>query len=69
VLRLPKSQEEAQLKRLAKEREQLVRNIENSRSRLTDQAFLEKAPPEVVETMRKKLADYESQLRKIDGAL
>ncbi|HLI85389.1 MAG TPA: valine--tRNA ligase [Bryobacteraceae bacterium] len=69
ALRLPKSQEEAQRKRLAKEKEQLTRNIENSRSRLTDPAFLEKAPPEVVDNMRKKLADYESQLRKIDGAL
>ncbi|HJT88168.1 MAG TPA: hypothetical protein VJ732_09940, partial [Bryobacteraceae bacterium] len=66
VLQLPKAQEEAQRKRLEKEREQLLKNIENSRRQLDDEVFLSKAPPQVVETIRRKLGDYETQLRKID---
>ena len=36
---------------------------------LSDPVFLGKAPPQVVESIRQKLADYEEQLRKIEGAL
>ena len=69
VLQLPTAQGEAQRKRLEKEREQLLKIIENSRRQLNDQTFLSKAPPTVIEGIRKKLADYEAQLRKIDGQL
>jgi valyl-tRNA synthetase len=69
VLQLPKSQEDAQRKRMEKEREQLVKNIDNSRRQLGDDVFLSKAPAKVVDTIRQKLADYEAQLQKIDGAL
>jgi valyl-tRNA synthetase len=69
LLQLPKAQEEAQRKRLEKEREQLVKNIENSKRQLSDETFLSKAPPQVIESIRKKLGDYETQLGKIDGAL
>ena len=69
VLRVPKSQEDAQRKRLAKEREQLAKNIANSKRQLSDETFLGKAPPHVVESIRRKLADYEAQLSKIDAAL
>jgi valyl-tRNA synthetase len=69
VLHLPKAQEEAQRKRLEKEREQLLKNIEHSKRQLSDESFLAKAPPQVIESIRKKLADYESQLRKIDSVL
>jgi len=69
VLHLPKAQEETQRKRLEKEREQLIKNIENSKRQLSDETFLSKAPPPVIESIRKKLADYETQLRKIDGSL
>jgi valyl-tRNA synthetase len=69
VLQLPKSHEEAQRKRLEKDREQLTRNIENIRRQLSDETFVSKAPPRVVESLRQKLADYEAQLRKIDDAL
>jgi len=64
VLQLPKAQEEAQRKRIEKECEQLKKNIENSRSKLGDETFLSKAPPQVIESMRKKLVDYEEQFRK-----
>jgi len=69
VLQLPTAQEEAQRKRLERQREQLLKIIENSRRQLNDQTFLSKAPPTVIEGIRKKLADYEAQLRKIDGQL
>jgi valyl-tRNA synthetase len=69
VLRLPKSQEEAQRKRLEKEREQLVKNIANINRQLDDQAFKAKAPPHIVDGLLQKLGQYQEQLRKIDGAL
>jgi valyl-tRNA synthetase len=66
---VPKSQQDAQLKRRAKEREQLAKNVINSKRQLSDETFLGKAPPHVVESIRRKLADYEAQLSKIDAAL
>jgi valyl-tRNA synthetase len=69
VLHVPKSQEDAQRKRLAKERQQLVKNIANSKRQLSDETFLGKAPPRVVESIRQKLADYETQLSRIDAAI
>ncbi len=65
VLELPQGQEEAQRKRIEKEREQLLKNIANSRRQLGDEKFLAKAPPPVVESIRRKLSDYEAQLAKI----
>ncbi|HEY1242093.1 MAG TPA: valine--tRNA ligase [Bryobacteraceae bacterium] len=69
VLQLPKAQEDAQRKRLEKECEQLAKNIANSKRQLSDDVFLSKAPPQVIESIRKKLADYESQWNKTCGAL
>ena len=46
-----------------------MKNIANSKRQLSDETFLAKAPPQVIESIRKKLADYEAQLRKIDDAL
>jgi valyl-tRNA synthetase len=57
--------EAAQRKRLDKEREQLDRNIANSRRQLADEVFLSKAPAKVVDSIRAKLADYEAQLAKL----
>jgi valyl-tRNA synthetase len=65
VLEVPKSQEEVQGKRVAKEREQLEKNIANSKRQLTDEVFLSKAPQKVVDSIRAKLADYETQLAKL----
>jgi hypothetical protein len=58
VLHVPKAQEEAQNKRLAKEKDQLLKNIASSQRQF---------PAKVIETIRLKLADYEAQLRKIDN--
>ncbi len=69
VLHVPQQQEEAQRKRREKEREVVVRNIANSERQLNDPVFVSKAPPPVVESLRKKLADYLEQLRKLDSAL
>jgi valyl-tRNA synthetase len=69
VLHVPAAQEEAQRKRLEKEREQLAKNIENSRRQLGDEVFLGRAPAHVIENIRQKLADYETQLAKIDSSL
>ncbi len=69
VLDLPQVQVAAQRKRLEKEREQLVKNIANSRRQLGDETFLSRAPAHVVETIRQKLADYEAQLGKVQSAL
>jgi valyl-tRNA synthetase len=69
ILHLPKQQEEAQRKRLEKEREQLDKNIANLERQLNDDAFLARAPQHVVEGMRQKLADYRVQREKLDGAL
>ena len=68
VLQVPQSQDEALRKRQEKEREQLLKNIENSRRQLGDETFVARAPQQVVESLRKKLADYEAQLGKINGA-
>ena len=69
VLELPQAQQEAQRRRLEKDREQLVKNVANSKRQLGDETFLSKAPPQVVESIRKKLVEYEEQLRKIEEAL
>jgi valyl-tRNA synthetase len=69
VLHLPQGQQEAQARRVAKEREQLVKNIANLIRQLGDEKFLASAPAHVVESMRKKLADYKAQLEKLDGAV
>ena len=69
ALELPQAQREALRKRLEKDRDQLSKNIANSRRQLGDETFLSKAPPQVVESIRKKLAEYEEQLRKIEEAL
>src|SRR5580698_3448893 len=69
VLEVPASQQEGQLKRVEKEREQLVKNIANSERQLADETFLSRAPEKVVESIRQKLADYKTQLTKLEGAL
>jgi valyl-tRNA synthetase len=69
VLNLPKMQADAQRKRLAKDKEQLEKNIANSQRQLGDSTFLSRAPAQVVESIRQKLADYEAQLTKVKAAL
>jgi len=67
VLHVPQAQEEAQRKRQEKEKEQLGKNIASLHRQLEDKAFLAKAPAKGIDSMRQKLADYESQLGKLDA--
>ena len=69
VLNVPQAQVEAMRKRLAKERDQLEKNIANSKRQLGDENFLGRAPAQVVESIRQKLAEYEAQLGKVRSAL
>ena len=55
--------------RLAKEIEQLNKNIANLERQLSDEKFLARAPEHVTADMRGKLADYKAQLGKSQEAL
>ena len=66
---VPHGQLEARRKRLEKERDQLQKNIANSRRQLSDDTFLSKAPAKVIDSIRTKLAEYETQLGKVVAGL
>jgi valyl-tRNA synthetase len=66
---VPHGQMEARRKRLEKERDQLEKNIANSRRQLSDDVFLSKAPAKVIDSIRAKLAEYETQLGKVAASL
>ena len=53
----------ADLTRVSKESSKLEANIESLKRQLTDENFLSKAPPKIVDGMRAKLAEYEEQLK------
>ena len=55
--------------RLGKDNEQLEKVIANSKRQLENESFVSKAPAKVIETLRSKLAEYEAQLAKNNGAL
>ena len=69
ALNVPQSQMAAQRKRLEKEKEQIEKNVANSKRQLSDEKFLSRAPDSVIESLRQKLSDYEAQLRKIADSL
>ncbi len=56
---------EVELKRWQKEVAQLGKRIAASKAKLSNPGFIQKAPPEVVEREREKLADLELQAAKI----
>ena len=69
VLNVPRAQLAEQRRRLEKEREQFEKNIANNNRQLADEKFLSRAPAHVVEGLRTKLAEYETQLEKVRKAL
>jgi valyl-tRNA synthetase len=69
VYTLPQAQMEAQIQRLQKEREQVEKNIANNERQLNDEKFMAKAPPKIVDSLRAKLAEYQTRLAKIDEEL
>jgi valyl-tRNA synthetase len=66
---VPAAQLEVQRKRLEKERDQLMKNIANSDRQLSDEVFLGKAPQKVVDSIRAKKLEYETQLQKVQDLL
>jgi valyl-tRNA synthetase len=62
VLEVPQGQQEAQRKRIEKEKDLLIKNIASLERQLGNESFVAKAPPAVVASMRQKLAEYKAQL-------
>ena len=60
---------EAELKRLAKDRDNVTKQIKSIDGKLSNQGFVDKAPPEVVQQQRDKLAELREQLASIETAL
>jgi valyl-tRNA synthetase len=59
---------DAEIKRLAKELDKVVGEAGKSRAKLGNEGFLAKAPPEVVEEMRERLADAEMVIARLTEA-
>jgi len=59
----------AEREKLQKERAKLQRDVEFYNKRLGNEAFVAKAPPEVIEKDKAKLADTQAALLKLDEAL
>ncbi|MGE5425664.1 MAG: valine--tRNA ligase [Bacillota bacterium] len=55
--------------RLAKEKESLVKLIENLSVRLANQEFISRAPAQIIEGEKEKLARYQAELENINAAL
>jgi valyl-tRNA synthetase len=60
---------EAERARLSKEQEKVRREIEGLERKLSQASFVERAPKEVVEENRRRLADYQDQAAKLSEAL
>jgi valyl-tRNA synthetase len=60
---------DAEKERLEQEKESLQTRIAGLEARLSDRAFLSKAPPPVVDKERGKMADSQTRLRRIDERL
>ena len=69
VLHVPKTQVDAQRRRLEKENEQLEKNISSLEKQLHDESSLSRKPEHVVANMRAKLDEYNTQLAKNKAAL
>jgi valyl-tRNA synthetase len=59
----------AERKRLEKQRDELTKFAKSITGKLSNKGFLDKAPAEVVEQQRAKLAEVEGQLASIEAAL
>jgi valyl-tRNA synthetase len=64
LLKMGGAQADAMRVRLEKEIEQLTKVIDSSKRQLGSESFVAKAPAQVVEGLKTKLADYETQLAK-----
>jgi valyl-tRNA synthetase len=59
----------AERKRLEKERTDLLKFIDSDDKKLANKAFVDKAPAEVVQQQRAKLAERRQQLASVEAAL
>ena len=69
VLHLPEAELEVLHERLRKQLKPLEKARDSSRRQLGNEQFVSKAPAHVVEGIRGKLAEYESQIERIRGTL
>jgi valyl-tRNA synthetase len=60
---------EAERTRLLKEMERVRREMDNLERKLSNASFVERAPKDVVEENRRRLADYHDQAAKLRAAL
>ncbi|HHV78337.1 MAG TPA: valine--tRNA ligase [Firmicutes bacterium] len=58
-----------EIARVKKAREEALIDFERSKQRLSNQGFLQKAPPEVVEKERANYAELEARIRRLDERL
>ena len=68
-LELPAEETNILKNRLTKQLQPIEKARDSSKRQLGNDQFLSKAPPHVVESIRKKLADYESQIERIRETL
>jgi valyl-tRNA synthetase len=64
ALQLPEVDRQALRQRLLKENGKLEKNVDNIDRQLGSEKFLSNAPPQIVEDLRTKRADYAAQIRK-----
>ena len=69
VLNLPEAEIQVLRDRLEKQRKSLEKARDSSRKQLGNEQFISKAPAKVVESIRTKLADYESQIARVGETL
>jgi valyl-tRNA synthetase len=69
VLHLPAAEQSVLRDRLRKQLESLEKAKASAERQLANADFVAKAPPHVIESMREKLADYESKIQRIRATL
>src|SRR5690606_37688663 len=60
---------DAEIARLTKESNKLLQDIERTEAKLSNAAFVEKAPKEVVENERKRVNENKSAVEKLQGQI
>ena len=60
---------EAERARLTKQLDELAKNLEKARKKLSNEAFVQKAKPEVVEQERGRVTRFEAELAGVEANL